>query len=96
MKRGGHTHALGDEFGGLLRGRALPDAEGARGASADSGGERDRGINQNAAGTNRGLELLEQRGLAFEGNGEHQNIRGGTGSGVFHAGNIALGLRLSV
>ncbi len=94
VKRRRHAHSLGHEFGGLLRGRALPDAERARGAAADSGGERDGGVDENAAGADRGLELLEQRGLALEGNSEDEKIGGGAGGGVFHAGDAGLSLRL--
>jgi hypothetical protein len=61
-----------NQFSRLLRGGTLPDSKSARGAAAHSGGERDRGVDQNAAGANHRLELFEQSGLAFEGYGEHQ------------------------
>ena len=90
MERGDDAHSFGREFGSLLRGRTLPDAQGAGGASADAGSERDCGIDQNGAGADRGLELLEQSGLAFEGHGEYEKIRGGAGGGIFHAGDAGL------
>src|SRR6267378_4094033 len=52
-------YSLRYEFGSLLRRRALPDAKGASSSSADARGQRNRGINQNAAGTNRSLQLLQ-------------------------------------
>ena len=85
-----YAHALGHEFSGLLCRRALPDAESARGASADSGGEGDGGIDENASRADGGLELFEQRSLAFEGNGQHQDFRGGAGSGIFCSGDAGL------
>ena len=91
VKCGDHRDSFGNEFGGLLRGRTLPDAESASGASADAGGERDGGIDHDAAGANRGLELFEQSGLAFERDGENQQVGGGAGGGVFVARNFGVG-----
>src|SRR5580698_5294767 len=88
MKGRDHADFFRDQFSGLLRGRALPHADGARGASAQAGGKRNGGVDEDAAGADRGLELLEQRGLALEGDGQHENVGGGTGGGVFHAGDV--------
>ncbi len=63
VKGSDHRNALGHKFGGLLGGGALPDAERAGGASADAGGKRDGSIDDDAPGANRGLDLLEQRGV---------------------------------
>src|ERR1700722_9394729 len=90
VKCGDHAHTFGDKFGGLLRRGTLPDAESARGASADTRGERHGGVDQNAACGNGRVELLEQRCLAFEGNSEHQQIGGGARGGIFHAGDVGL------
>ena len=48
-------NSLGNEFRRLLRRRALPDAQGAAGASAHARSQRNGGINQHAARTDRGL-----------------------------------------
>ena len=90
MKRRDDAHSLGHKFGRLLRGRTLPDAECAGGASAYARGECNGGIDENAAGADRGLELLEQSGLALEGYGENEKICGGAGGGIFHARNASL------
>ena len=49
VEGGDEAHSFGHEFGSLLSGGALPDAESARGASADAGRERDRGVDEDAA-----------------------------------------------
>src|ERR1700722_7487296 len=85
MKSCDNADLFRNQFGGLLRGRALPDAEGAWSASGEGGGERNGGVDENAAGGDRRLELFEQRGLTFEGNGQHKNVGGGSGGGIFHS-----------
>src|SRR5216683_4142272 len=40
VERGHHRHSLGNQFGGLLRDGALPDAEGTSGAAAHAGRQR--------------------------------------------------------
>ncbi len=49
VEGGDHAHSIGHEFGGLLGGGALPDAESARGASADADSQGHGGVNENAA-----------------------------------------------
>jgi hypothetical protein len=90
------AHSFGHEFGGLLRGRALPDADGARGASAHAGRERNRGVDEDAAVGHCGFELLQQRSLTFEGHGQHQDVGGRAGGAVFHARNVGLRANFSV
>src|ERR1700722_19585874 len=68
LKSGYDRDAFRDKFRGLLRGGALPDAEGASGATADTCGQRHGGVDHDGAGRNRRLDLFEQSGLAFEGN----------------------------
>jgi len=80
-----HAYAIGNEFGGLLGGGALPDAKSARGASAHADCQGHSGIDEDAALGYGGLEFLEKRGLTFEGNGQHQNVGGGASGAVFHA-----------
>src|SRR5712692_11518179 len=71
VESGDHAHSFGYQFSSLLGGGALPDAEGAGGAPSYSCGERYCGVDEDPARTDCRLELFEQRGLAFEGNGEH-------------------------
>src|ERR1035438_10139145 len=85
MEGSDYAYFIGDDLGGLLGGGALPDAKGARGATSDVDCQGHGGVNENAACGYRGFEFLEKRGLTFEGNGEHQDVRGGAGSAVFHA-----------
>ncbi len=49
VEGGDHAHFFGHKFGGLLRGGTLPYAEGARGASADAGRQRNCGVDEDAA-----------------------------------------------
>ena len=85
MERRHHRNSLGHEFGGLLRRRTLPDAESAGGAAANAGRQRHGGVDHDAAGTDRRPDLLEQGGVAFERDGEHEQISGGAGGDVFFA-----------
>src|SRR6202030_4301322 len=48
------------------------------------------GIDEYAPGTNRRLEQFEQRSLSLERNGQHQKIRSGAGSSIFHAGDARV------
>ena len=54
VKRGHDRNSLGYEFGSLLRGRALPDAESAGGAATDARRQRHGSVDHDAAGTNGG------------------------------------------
>src|SRR5208282_4052462 len=72
----------------LLRGRALPHAKGATGASPHARGQRDGGIDHDAAWADCRLQLLEQRCLPFEGDGQHQQFAGRAGCGILHPGNL--------
>src|SRR5208337_1805266 len=67
-------NAFGYKLSRLLCSRALPNANGAAGASADTCSQRNGGINQDAALTHCSLQLLEQRSLTFKWHGEHQQI----------------------
>src|ERR1700759_303766 len=58
VKRGHHDHPIGYKFRGLLRSRALPDAESTRGFATDARGERDSGIYENLSGTQRRFDVL--------------------------------------
>src|SRR5215469_12167099 len=89
MKRSSNHYAFGRQFGSLLGRGSLPNAEHAGGTAANTGGEWDRGIDKDRPCSKCGLQLLEQRGLAFEVNGQHAQIGGGTGRGVLHTRYVA-------
>src|SRR5271165_632263 len=88
MKCCRHRNSLGHKFGSLLRGRALPYAERAGGPSTHAGREWDGGVDYQAAGSNRRLDMLEQRRMALEGNREHEQIGSGASGGILVAGNL--------
>src|ERR1700674_1181806 len=90
VERRRDRNALRNQFRRLLRGRALPHANGAAGASAHARSERNGGINQDAAWTNRRLQLLQQRCLPFERHGEHQQIAGSAGRRIFHPRHLSI------
>ncbi len=81
---------LGTSSAVSLRGGALPDAESAGGAAANAGRQRHGGVDHDAAGSNRGLDLLEQGGVAFKRDGEHEQIGGGAGGDVFFTRNFCI------
>src|SRR5208282_2320381 len=83
-------NAIRNKFSSLLRRRALPHAKSAAGASADTRSQRNGGINQNAARTDRRLQLLQQSGLPFERHGEHQQTAGRAGGRIFQPGNLSI------
>ena len=56
---------FGNQFRRLLCRRTLPHSESPTGASADARRQRNGGIDQNAAGKDRRLQLFQQRRLAF-------------------------------
>src|SRR5208283_1409158 len=87
---GRDRNALRNKFRRLLRRRALPYAEGAAGAATDARSERNGGVDQNAAGADRGFQLLQQFGLSCERHGEHEQIGGGAGGRIFHSGNLRV------
>ena len=66
LKSGDHRCSF-QNFRGLLRGGALPDADCSGDASADARGERDGGVNQNRAGFQSGFDLFEQTNVTLEG-----------------------------
>src|SRR5215472_11566083 len=94
LKSGNHPDSVRYQFGGFLGGRSLPDAESARGASADTGGKRHGGIHDDGAGTKRRLQLLEQLGVALEGNGEDAEVGARASGGIFFAPDVGLGADL--
>ena len=90
VKSGHDRDTFRNEFCSLLRSGALPDAECAGRATAHARGQGYRGVNDDAAGTNRRFELLQQRCVAFERDGQHQQVRGGACGGIFVAGNLSV------
>jgi hypothetical protein len=72
VKGGYDGNALGHKLSSLLRCGALPDAQCAGRRDRQRLRLRNGRINDDAAGTNRGLELLQQRGVTFEWNCEHE------------------------
>src|SRR5208282_6847957 len=86
-------NAFGYKLSRLLCSRALPNADGATGASADTRRQRNGGINQNTARTQCRLQLLEQCSLSIEWHGEHQQIAVGAGCRISHAGHLSLWAR---
>src|SRR4029077_17890639 len=86
-------NALRNQLRRLLRSRTLPNANGASGASAHARSQWNGSIDQDAARTNRGLQLLQQRRLSLERHGEHHQIASGTGSRTFHPRNWSIRTR---
>ena len=58
VKSSDHAHSIRHEFGRLLCGTALPHAQGARSASANTGCEGHSRINKNAAFGDGRLQFL--------------------------------------
>ena len=74
MKCRGYGHAPGHEFSALLGRRALPDPENPAGTSAYGRGERHGCIDEDGAGLERSLQLLEKFSLSVERDCQDANI----------------------
>jgi hypothetical protein len=74
MESRNDNYTFGHEFCRLLRGRALPHAEGPRGPAANAGGQRHSGVDKNLSGTQRWLDVLQGLSMRFKRNGEYNDL----------------------
>src|ERR1700757_163872 len=65
---------FGKKLGGLLRCRTLPHTEHATCTPAHAGGQWNGSVDEDAAWLDRGLELLKQSRLTFEGHRKDEKI----------------------